>query len=197
MGGPGVVLSRETLALVAPHLESCLIGLLTTHEDVELGRCIKRHVGVACTWNYEMQTLMMHNVSIREDNRAATSNAITLHPVKSPRLMRALHVEAETLRLDALRARRIRLERELDGRLASLTRRVANTTIDLQSFDFIALNKITFCANQATCPRHTIDVNARIAINDIVTQVCQNFDLFLLGIATFEQTWLLAAFRRI
>lgn len=100
-----------------------------------------------------------------------SGKAITLHPVKSPRLMRALHVEAETIRLADLRARRIRLQRELDGRLASLTRRVANTTTDLQTFDFIALNKITFCANMVTCPRHTIDINARTAINDIVTQV--------------------------
>lgn len=66
MGGPGVVLSRETLALVAPHLESCLGSLMTTHEDVELGRCIKRHLGVSCTWNYEMTTLF-HNNQTRPD----------------------------------------------------------------------------------------------------------------------------------
>jgi chondroitin sulfate synthase len=50
MGGPGVIVSRETLSLVAPHLESCLLNLLTTHEDVELGRCIRQHVGITCTW---------------------------------------------------------------------------------------------------------------------------------------------------
>lgn len=38
MGGPGVVMSRETLRSVAPHLRSCLMEMLTTHEDVELGR---------------------------------------------------------------------------------------------------------------------------------------------------------------
>jgi hypothetical protein len=36
-----VIISRETLDLVAPHLESCLLNLATTHEDVELGRCIR------------------------------------------------------------------------------------------------------------------------------------------------------------
>jgi chondroitin sulfate synthase len=41
MGGPGVIFSRETLRQLAPHLELCLSQLLTTHEDVELGRCIR------------------------------------------------------------------------------------------------------------------------------------------------------------
>jgi chondroitin sulfate synthase len=41
MGGPGVIFSRETLRQLAPHLESCMRQLLTTHEDVELGRCIR------------------------------------------------------------------------------------------------------------------------------------------------------------
>lgn len=40
MGGPGIVMSRETLRTVAPHLRSCLMELLTTHEDVELGRYV-------------------------------------------------------------------------------------------------------------------------------------------------------------
>lgn len=38
MGGPGIVMSRMTLRLVAPHLRSCLMEMFTTHEDVELGR---------------------------------------------------------------------------------------------------------------------------------------------------------------
>jgi hypothetical protein len=99
--------------------------------------------------------------------------AITLHPVKDPAVMRKLHVEAETIKLDALRARKIRLERELSGTPASLSRRVANTTNDLQIWDYIALNKITFCANQVTCPRHTIDSNVRAEIGNVVTQVTQ------------------------
>lgn len=91
--------------------------------------------------------------------------------MKDPAIMRKLHVEAESLKLDALRARKIRLERELSGSPASLSRRVANTTNDLQTWDYIALNKITFCANQVVCPRHTIDSNVRAAIGNIVTQV--------------------------
>lgn len=90
--------------------------------------------------------------------------------------MQKLHVEAESLKLDALRSKRIRLERELNGRPASLSRRVANTTNDLQVWEYIAFNKITFCANQVVCPRHTIDSNMRTAIGNIVTQLFDEFN---------------------
>lgn len=53
MGGPGVILSRETLRRMAPYVEDCLTNLYTTHEDVELGRCVKRFAGISCTWSYE------------------------------------------------------------------------------------------------------------------------------------------------
>lgn len=56
MGGPGVILSRETLKRVAPHVKECLKNLYTTHEDVELGRCVKKFAGVPCTWSYEVNT---------------------------------------------------------------------------------------------------------------------------------------------
>lgn len=54
MGGPGVIMSRETLARVAPHIKYCLQNLYTTHEDVELGRCVQRFAGIPCTWSYEV-----------------------------------------------------------------------------------------------------------------------------------------------
>jgi len=54
MGGPGVVLSRETLARIVPHIKYCLRHLYTTHEDVELGRCVKKYAGIPCTWSYEV-----------------------------------------------------------------------------------------------------------------------------------------------
>lgn len=55
MGGPGVILSRETLSRVAPHVRYCLANLYTTHEDVELGRCVQKFAGVSCTWSYEVR----------------------------------------------------------------------------------------------------------------------------------------------
>lgn len=56
MGGPGVIMSRETLARVVPHIKHCLKNLFTTHEDVELGRCVQKYAGVSCTWSYEVMS---------------------------------------------------------------------------------------------------------------------------------------------
>jgi hypothetical protein len=107
-----------------------------------------------------MQTLFHNNQTqanaYQNGGLAELRKAITLHPVKDPKVMQKLHIEAESLKLDALRARKIRLERELSGSPQSLSRRFANTTNDLQIWEYNALNKITFCANQVVCPRHTI-----------------------------------------
>lgn len=56
MGGPGVILSRETLRRVAPHIPTCLKNLYSTHEDVEIGRCVQKYAGIPCTWNYEVKS---------------------------------------------------------------------------------------------------------------------------------------------
>lgn len=55
MGGPGMIMSRETLARVVPHIKHCLKNLFTIHEDVELGRCMQKYAGVSCTWSYEVR----------------------------------------------------------------------------------------------------------------------------------------------
>ena len=49
MGGPGVIMSRATLAKVAPNISYCLKNLYTSHEDTELGRCINQFANVSCT----------------------------------------------------------------------------------------------------------------------------------------------------
>nr|CAD7396230.1 unnamed protein product [Timema cristinae] len=59
MGGPGVIMSRETLSRVAPHIKYCLKNLYTTHEDVELGRCVQKFAGIPCTWSYEVSSCMI------------------------------------------------------------------------------------------------------------------------------------------
>nr|CAD7597219.1 unnamed protein product [Timema genevievae] len=60
MGGPGVIMSRETLSRVAPHIKYCLKNLYTTHEDVELGRCVQKFAGIPCTWSYESHPRSCH-----------------------------------------------------------------------------------------------------------------------------------------
>ena len=64
LGGPGVILSRSVLKKVAPHLEHCLETAPTSHEDIELGRCIQRFTGVPCTWAYEVsaQGVLTYNI---------------------------------------------------------------------------------------------------------------------------------------
>lgn len=54
MGGPGIIFSRETLKKVAPRVKYCLQNLYTTHEDVELGRCVQKFANIPCTWSYEV-----------------------------------------------------------------------------------------------------------------------------------------------
>lgn len=56
MGGPGVIMSREVLRRMAPHIGKCLREMHTTHEDVEVGRCVRRFAGVQCVWSYEVRT---------------------------------------------------------------------------------------------------------------------------------------------
>lgn len=53
-GQPGVILSRVTLGAIVPHLDSCLEQKITDEEDLELGRCLNRHLNLHCTWNYEV-----------------------------------------------------------------------------------------------------------------------------------------------
>lgn len=57
MGGPGMIFSRETLRRMAPHISYCLRNLYTSHEDVEIGRCVRKFAGVQCTWSYEVSSL--------------------------------------------------------------------------------------------------------------------------------------------
>uniref|UniRef100_A0A915ADX7 Hexosyltransferase n=1 Tax=Parascaris univalens TaxID=6257 RepID=A0A915ADX7_PARUN len=180
MGGPGVVMSRETLRVVAPYLRSCLTEMLTTHEDVELGRCIRKHVGVACTWNYEMRTLFHNNQTVPHAYEGGISElrrAITLHPIKRPSIMRRMHAHNRALLLTALRSRRVALIGDLPmTKSPSLTRHVANTTRDLRHWDFISSNSILFCTGQVNCPRHTVDLSVRTAIGDVVTQLFDEFN---------------------
>lgn len=63
MGGPGVVLSQSALRVLAPHLEMCLSAIVHHNkhsdmpwynEDVELGRCVSRVVGIQCSVSKEV-----------------------------------------------------------------------------------------------------------------------------------------------
>ena len=63
MGGPGVLMSRRTLQMVVPNISYCLRNLYSTHEDVEVGRCVRRFANISCTWSYEVVLFQKHFVS--------------------------------------------------------------------------------------------------------------------------------------
>ncbi|KAH0954878.1 hypothetical protein HN011_010547 [Eciton burchellii] len=118
MGGPGVILSRETLRRIVPHIKYCLRHLYTTHEDVELGRCVKKYAGIPCTWSYEMQSILYHNSSGAQAftgslKKKEVHRAITLHPVKSPPHMYRLHNYMRGLRIQELQQEKIYLHRDI------------------------------------------------------------------------------------
>ncbi|CAG9565853.1 unnamed protein product [Danaus chrysippus] len=118
MGGPGVLISRETLRRVAPHVKYCLKHLYTTHEDVELGRCVAKFAGVSCTWSYDMQTILHHNSSgaaayTGRLKKREVHRAITLHPVKDHRQMYRLHTYFKNLHIQSLREQSLDLHRDI------------------------------------------------------------------------------------
>ena len=58
MGGPGVIMSKVTLAKIGPHIKDCLQNLYSLHEDVEISRCVRNFAGLSCTWSYEVSFLL-------------------------------------------------------------------------------------------------------------------------------------------
>ena len=45
MGGPSMVFSWVTLSLMRPNIDACYDSMITSHEDVEVGRCVTRSTG--------------------------------------------------------------------------------------------------------------------------------------------------------
>lgn len=138
MGGPGIVFSRETLKRVVPHVKECLKNLYSTHEDVEVGRCVRQYAGIPCTWSYEMQNIFYHNGS---DSSAFTGSlkqkevhrAITLHPVKQPDHLYRMHNYMQALHIQDLKQRALVLHRDLSLAMEALNR-VAGRPQRLRSF---------------------------------------------------------------
>ena len=57
MGGTTMIFSRETLRKMVPHINYCIKHLVSTHEDVEIGRCVRKFAGTHCPWAFEVRTL--------------------------------------------------------------------------------------------------------------------------------------------
>lgn len=65
MGGPGVLFSNILLAKLVHHLNYCLQHVVSYNEDVEVGRCVSRQLGVQCTWAYDVRWHQDHTVECR------------------------------------------------------------------------------------------------------------------------------------
>ncbi|KAJ8393152.1 hypothetical protein AAFF_G00068350 [Aldrovandia affinis] len=190
MGGPGVVLSREALRRVGPHLGQCLREMHTAHEDVELGRCVRRFAGVQCVWSYEMQQLFYENYEpdrkgfIQDLHNGRIDRAITLHPNKIPAQQYRLHAHVLSRRIAELRHRTVRLHREIVqisclgnteprkedvqlGAPPSLTR--VTQRQDVPEWDFFSGTRL-YSSADGFPPRRALGAPQRAALRDITAQ---------------------------
>ncbi|XP_044146931.1 chondroitin sulfate synthase 3 [Bufo gargarizans] len=131
MGGPGMIFSREVLRRMVPHIGECLREMYTTHEDVEVGRCVRRFGGTQCVWSYEMQQLFHENYEhnrkgyIQDLHNSKIHTAITLHPNKRPAYQYRLHNYILSRKISELRFHTIQLHRE-----SVLMSKLSNTEIN-------------------------------------------------------------------
>ncbi|CAF4586740.1 unnamed protein product [Rotaria sp. Silwood1] len=118
MGGPGIILSRETLARFTPHIKKCLKNFYTYHEDVELGRCVHKYANTSCTWSYEMQHILYNHPNKTEGYKARNLvstdilRAVSLHSIKDIRVFTRVHNFALQRRIIELEQRNMLLHRQ-------------------------------------------------------------------------------------
>nr|XP_057920860.1 chondroitin sulfate synthase 3 [Doryrhamphus excisus] len=194
MGGPGMIFSREVLRRMVPHIGSCLREMYTTHEDVEVGRCVRRFGGTQCVWSYEMQQLFYENYEhkkgfIDELHSSKIHNAITLHPNKWPAYQYRLHNYMLTREISRLRYRTILLHREglmmthlsdtemlwEDQQLGappSYMRYQPSERNDVIEWDFLTGRHI-YSAVENKMARQSLSSSRRTALEDIMLQVME------------------------
>ncbi|XP_065827214.1 chondroitin sulfate synthase 1-like [Oscarella lobularis] len=120
MGGPGVFYSRALLKRLRPHIDECMKRTVVSYnEDVEVGRCISRRVGRQCTWSYELERHFFNDFSkamftdrelkeLRKHRFAR--NAVTLHPIKQPDMMRVVHQFFQEFEMEKLEAEQRKIQ---------------------------------------------------------------------------------------
>ena len=105
LGGPGVIMSGSVLRKIGPNLDRCLNEMVSNHEDVELGRCIRKYAGISCLWAEEAKELFQQVYDHQEKayhgnlDSPKINKALTLHPVKDPAYMFRLHYHFTSLKL--------------------------------------------------------------------------------------------------
>ncbi|XP_047425616.1 chondroitin sulfate synthase 3 [Mugil cephalus] len=195
MGGPGMIFSREVLRRMVPHISTCLREMYTTHEDVEVGRCVRRFGGTQCVWSYEMQQLFYENYEhnkkgfIEELHSSKIHNAITLHPNKNPAYQYRLHSFMLSREISRLRYHTILLHREglimsylsdLEvqwedqqlGSPPSFMRYQPSERNDVIEWDFLTGRHI-YSAVENKMARQSLGNLLRTALEDIILQVME------------------------
>lgn len=204
MGGPGIIMSRMTLKLLVPHIRYCLKHLYSTHEDVEIGRCVKKFVGIPCTWSYEMQSIFYHSFSgegvfTRRLKVKDIHRAITLHPIKQPLYLYRLHSYFLGLQSQELRYKILRLNRELQdmikyineetstiknaisddisvlGSRPILNKFYPNNSDEVLIWDYLSKN--IYSAYNLN-PKRRMEVHLQTAINDTIMEVMEMINKF-------------------
>ncbi|NP_787052.3 chondroitin sulfate synthase 3 [Homo sapiens] len=195
MGGPGMIFSREVLRRMVPHIGECLREMYTTHEDVEVGRCVRRFGGTQCVWSYEMQQLFHENYEhnrkgyIQDLHNSKIHAAITLHPNKRPAYQYRLHNYMLSRKISELRYRTIQLHRE-----SALMSKLSNTEVSKEDqqlgvipsfnhfqprernevieWEFLT-GKLLYSAAENQPPRQSLSSILRTALDDTVLQVME------------------------
>ncbi|KAM6328836.1 chondroitin sulfate synthase 3 [Alca torda] len=195
MGGPGMIFSREVLRRMVPHIGECLREMYTTHEDVEVGRCVRRFGGTQCVWSYEMQQLFHENYEhnrkgyIKDLHNSKIHTAITLHPNKRPAYQYRLHNYILSRKISELRYRTIQLHRE-----SALMSKLSNSEVNKEDqqlgvmpsfnhfqpherdevieWEFLT-GKFLYSMVENQPPRQSLSSVLRAALDDTVMQVME------------------------
>ncbi|XP_067171714.1 chondroitin sulfate synthase 3 [Apteryx mantelli] len=195
MGGPGMIFSREVLRRMVPHIGECLREMYTTHEDVEVGRCVRRFGGTQCVWSYEMQQLFHENYEhnrkgyIQDLHNSKIHTAITLHPNKRPAYQYRLHNYILSRKISELRYRTIQLHRESAlmsklsnseinkedqqlGVMPSFNRFQPRERTEVIEWEFLT-GKLLYSMAENQPPRQSLSSVLRAALDDTVMQVME------------------------
>ncbi|ELT93724.1 hypothetical protein CAPTEDRAFT_42376, partial [Capitella teleta] len=198
MGGPGMVLTRSTLNRVGPHINECVKNLYTSHEDVEVGRCIRKFAGVSCTWAYEMSKLFFNNYKQPQSSfshslrNGEIHNAMTLHPIKQPAYQFRMHRYFLKLKSQGIRQKKLRLRRQIfamdqelkdrdsfysPSRLGippSLMKTVPKTKEEVLDFEYITTQQLS---GRNSNPKRAMERHLREGVDYTVMQVMEMINI--------------------
>ena len=169
MGGSGIILSYQTLNILGPWLDQCYENeTLTHHEDVELGRCIIKHLHIDCSKAYDSKHYFYHHYSDSLDFNSNSSSSIIsrafiVHPILNRTVFRQIHAFHQRQRWSKFQSSSSNLSRELeyhtffDSTEFTLARDVQYQTLDVRwkhtintfiRFHIESLDKLWFQSHQ-------------------------------------------------